>query len=47
MGNISDSMESTLMGAQDGQVVVFTGAGAGIGRPVVARYVAEGAWSWR
>ncbi|MEV6336949.1 SDR family NAD(P)-dependent oxidoreductase [Nocardia vinacea] len=31
------------MGALDGQVVVFTGAGAGIGRAVVERYVAEGA----
>ncbi|MQY26440.1 SDR family NAD(P)-dependent oxidoreductase [Nocardia aurantia] len=31
------------MGALDGQVVVFTGAGAGIGRSVVTRYVAEGA----
>ncbi|WP_138999296.1 SDR family NAD(P)-dependent oxidoreductase [Rhodococcus zopfii] len=31
------------MGALDGQVVVFTGAGAGIGRSVVARYVSEGA----
>ncbi|MGW5383448.1 SDR family NAD(P)-dependent oxidoreductase [Nocardia sp. NPDC003963] len=31
------------MGALDGQIVVFTGAGAGIGRAVVARYVAEGA----
>ncbi|NLU82310.1 SDR family NAD(P)-dependent oxidoreductase [Rhodococcus sp. HNM0569] len=31
------------MGALDGQVVVFTGAGAGIGRSVVERYVAEGA----
>jgi NAD(P)-dependent dehydrogenase (short-subunit alcohol dehydrogenase family) len=31
------------MGALDGQVVVFTGAGSGIGRAVVTRYVAEGA----
>jgi NAD(P)-dependent dehydrogenase (short-subunit alcohol dehydrogenase family) len=31
------------MGALDGKVVVFTGAGAGIGRAVVSRYVAEGA----
>ncbi|MFF3574883.1 SDR family NAD(P)-dependent oxidoreductase [Nocardia jiangxiensis] len=31
------------MGALDGQTVVFTGAGAGIGRAVVRRYVAEGA----
>ncbi len=31
------------VGALDGQVVVFTGAGAGIGRAVVHRYVAEGA----
>lgn len=31
------------MGVLDGQVVVFTGAGAGIGRSVVARYLAEGA----
>ncbi|PCK22615.1 SDR family oxidoreductase [Rhodococcus qingshengii] len=31
------------MGALDGKVVVFTGAGAGIGRAAVARYVAEGA----
>jgi len=31
------------MGALDGKVVVFTGAGAGIGRATVARYVAEGA----
>ncbi|MFQ6395555.1 SDR family NAD(P)-dependent oxidoreductase [Nocardia sp. KC 131] len=31
------------MGALDGQIVVFTGAGAGIGRAVVERYVAEGA----
>lgn len=31
------------MGALDGKVVVFTGAGAGIGRAVVTRYVAEGA----
>ena len=31
------------MGALDGRVVVFTGAGAGIGASVVRRYVAEGA----
>ncbi|MGK5112345.1 MULTISPECIES: SDR family NAD(P)-dependent oxidoreductase [unclassified Geodermatophilus] len=31
------------MGALDGKVVVFTGAGAGIGAAVVRRYVAEGA----
>lgn len=31
------------MGRLDGKVVVFTGAGAGIGRAVVGRYVAEGA----
>ncbi|UUZ59481.1 SDR family NAD(P)-dependent oxidoreductase [Nocardioides sp. B-3] len=31
------------MGALDGKVVVFTGAGAGIGRAVVARYITEGA----
>lgn len=31
------------MGVLDGEVVVFTGAGAGIGRSVVRRYVAEGA----
>ncbi|WP_138846128.1 SDR family NAD(P)-dependent oxidoreductase [Rhodococcus pyridinivorans] len=31
------------MSALDGQVIVFTGAGAGIGRSVVTRYVAEGA----
>jgi len=31
------------MGALDGQVVVFTGAGSGIGRAVVTGYVAEGA----
>jgi NAD(P)-dependent dehydrogenase (short-subunit alcohol dehydrogenase family) len=31
------------MGKLDGKVAVFTGAGAGIGRAVVARYVAEGA----
>ncbi|WAP54771.1 SDR family NAD(P)-dependent oxidoreductase [Streptomyces sp. S465] len=31
------------MGALDGQVVVFTGAGAGIGRAVVTRYASEGA----
>ncbi|MFF0291809.1 SDR family NAD(P)-dependent oxidoreductase [Streptomyces sp. NPDC005262] len=31
------------MGLLDGQVVVFTGAGSGIGRAVVKRYVAEGA----
>jgi len=31
------------MGALDGQVVVFTGAGNGIGRSVVTRFVAEGA----
>jgi len=31
------------MGALDGKVIVFTGAGAGIGRAVVGRYVAEGA----
>lgn len=31
------------MGALDGQVVVFTGAGAGIGRSVVTHFVSEGA----
>lgn len=31
------------MGKLDGKVVVFTGAGNGIGRAIVARYVAEGA----
>ena len=31
------------MGKLDGKVVVFTGAGAGIGRAVVRRYVTEGA----
>lgn len=31
------------MAALDGKVVVFTGAGAGIGRATVARFVAEGA----
>lgn len=31
------------MGKLDGKVAVFTGAGAGIGRAVVGRYVAEGA----
>lgn len=31
------------MGALDGQVVVFTGAGSGIGRAAVTRYAAEGA----
>lgn len=31
------------MGQLDGKVAVFTGAGAGIGRAVVSRYVAEGA----
>lgn len=31
------------MGLLDGQVIVFTGAGAGIGRSVVKRYAAEGA----
>ncbi|MEE2060341.1 SDR family NAD(P)-dependent oxidoreductase [Rhodococcus artemisiae] len=31
------------MGTLDGQVVVFTGAGAGIGRSVVTRFVGEGA----
>lgn len=31
------------MGVLDGKVVVLTGAGAGIGRAVVRRYVAEGA----
>lgn len=31
------------MGRLDGKVAVFTGAGAGIGRAVVGRYVAEGA----
>lgn len=31
------------MGVLNGQVVVFTGGGAGIGRAVVARYVDEGA----
>ncbi|MGA4688698.1 SDR family NAD(P)-dependent oxidoreductase [Rhodococcus sp. AB351] len=31
------------MGALDGQIVVLTGAAAGIGRSVVARYVSEGA----
>lgn len=31
------------MGALDGASVLFTGAGAGIGRAVVSRYVAEGA----
>lgn len=31
------------MGSLEGQVVVFTGAGSGIGRAVVTRYAAEGA----
>lgn len=31
------------MGKLDGKVVVFTGAGNGIGRAIVSRYVAEGA----
>src|SRR5690606_18177633 len=35
--------EVEVMGALYGKSVVFTGAASGIGRAVVARYVAEGA----
>jgi NAD(P)-dependent dehydrogenase (short-subunit alcohol dehydrogenase family) len=36
-------MKEETVGKLDGKVAVFTGAGAGIGRAVVTRYVAEGA----
>ncbi|MEU9020323.1 SDR family NAD(P)-dependent oxidoreductase [Actinomadura sp. NPDC048394] len=41
--SLVDMGEELLMGSLEGQVVVFTGAGSGIGRAVVTRYAAEGA----
>jgi NAD(P)-dependent dehydrogenase (short-subunit alcohol dehydrogenase family) len=42
-GSADTRQEDTTMGWLDGQVALVTGGGSGIGRAVVARFIAEGA----